>query len=304
MISCIITGKVQTARYGVDHTNTRQTRQAYQLLDGGVIAPQITGNDEGPPRSRERSGHPFNAVRRQCSRRGGRPAITVDGYRVDLRLQDLTRRREVDRTLRITVRKLHRPMHQLADVLPCPDLIVIAHVATDDAALIEPILDPVNELVTAPFELSFLRRWRGAGENQYGHATLGGVVNGPAEGLGATVHVHHDALCTAGNLRKSVRGGQRHHLARARDHLRIAAASGRFRGDGLDERGMVAAQVREHVLDSAFAHRLEQCGACGLHDLLVGRTGGARRPGIPILAATDPTFTPSCGLAGRLRRKA
>ncbi len=135
--------------------------------------------------------------------------------------------------------------------------------------MIEHILDPMNELVAAAPQLAFLGRGRCAGKNKDGHAAFGGIVNGAAERLGATFDMHHDGLRPSRDLGEAVSGSESHHLVRTGDDLRIAAVAGRLRSQRLDEGGVIAAEVGEYVLDSGFAHRLEQCGACRLHDLPV-----------------------------------
>ena len=75
--------------------------------------------------------------------------------------------------------------------------------------------------------------------------------------------MHHDRLRLAGHHGVRVGGGQRHGLVRADDQLRelIPAAVGLGLGEGLDEAGMIAAEIGEDVADARFGQGLEERAA-------------------------------------------
>ena len=91
----------------------------------------------------------------------------------------------------------------------------------------------------------------------------GRVGDGAAHVLGAAVHVHDHGARLAGDQGVGVRGAQRHHLVRADDQLRqfALAALGAGLGHGLDDAGVIAAEVGEDVGDARLRQRLKERGA-------------------------------------------
>ena len=75
------------------------------------------------------------------------------------------------------MRELHGAVHDLLYVRADANLVVVAHVAAHETALIEHVLQPVNEFVAAAARFAFLRGGRHAGEHEHGHTPLRGVVN-------------------------------------------------------------------------------------------------------------------------------
>ena len=54
--------------------------------------------------------------------------------------------------------ELHRAMNDLLHVRADTNLVVVAHVAADEATLIEHVLQPVDEFVATAARFAFLRR--------------------------------------------------------------------------------------------------------------------------------------------------
>ena len=101
------------------------------------------------------------------------------------------------------------------------NLVVVLHIAANDAALIENILEPVDEFVAGTAQLAFLRERRRAGENQHRNtAFCARVVNRSAQRLRAALHVNQHGLGASCNLRVTMRGAQRYHFVGASDHSR------------------------------------------------------------------------------------
>ena len=159
-------------------------------------------------------------------------------------------------------------MHQLLHVRADADFVVVAHVATHDAALIEHVLDPVDELVAAATRLAFLGRGRGTGEDENGYSPFRRVVNRAGEGLRAAFNMHDDALRAARDLCKAVRRAERDHLVRRSDEFRHCAALGLRARDRFHQRGVIAAEIHEQVLDACLLQRLEHGRAGRVHHAL------------------------------------
>src|SRR5687767_15020102 len=85
------------------------------------------------------------------------------------------------RTARIAVGDLQCAVHDLLRVGAEADLVVVVDVAAHETALVGDVLDPLDELVAAPAQLTLLRRGRGTGEHQHWHPALGRVVDGAAQ---------------------------------------------------------------------------------------------------------------------------
>ena len=154
-------------------------------------------------------------------------------------------------------------MHQLLDVSAGADLVVVLDVAAHDAALVGHVLDPVDELVPAAGELAPQGVGGGAGEDEHRHPAAHGVGDRAAHVLGARVHVHDHGGGAAGDERVGVGGAERDDLMRADDDpgkLALPAFGPRLR-QGLDEAGMVAAEVGVDVGDTRLGQRLEERGA-------------------------------------------
>ena len=195
--------------------------------------------------------------------RGGRHRRVlrrVGHLRLDLLLHHLARANQVDRAGGFAAGDLQRPLHELLDVAPGADLVVILGVVAQDAALVVHVLDPVDELVPAARQLALDRERGGAGEDQHRNPAPGGVVDRAAQVLGAGVHMHQHSLGFPGHRGVGVRRAEGHGLVRADDQFRQVRAMA-FRpglGERLDQARMVAAEVGEHVADSGFGQRLQE----------------------------------------------
>jgi hypothetical protein len=134
-------------------------------------------------------------------------------------LHDFPRADKIDRTLGVAARDLERPRHKLFDIGRDANLIVIAHIAAHDAALVVNILDPLDEFIAAPDKLAFLGQGGGAGKYEYGNSALRRVVDGACQRLGAAFHMNQDGLRPTGCRGKTMRGTHADHFVRTGDHL-------------------------------------------------------------------------------------
>src|SRR5262249_10019996 len=103
------------------------------------------------------------------------------------------------------MRELQRPKDHLFDVPAGANFVVVFDVAANQAALIEDVLNPLNEFVAAAAHLSLLCEGRRAGEDQNRDAAFGGVVQRPGEGLRAAFDVDENSLSAARDLSEAMR---------------------------------------------------------------------------------------------------
>jgi len=101
---------------------------------------------------------------------------------------------------------LQRAVDHLFDVAAGADFVFVLHVAADDTTLIGDVLQPVDEFVARAAEFAFLGVGRGSGEDQYGYAALGYVVDASGHGLRTALHVDQDGLGASCYLREALRG--------------------------------------------------------------------------------------------------
>ena len=150
-------------------------------------------------------------------------------------------------------------MDELLRVAPGADLVRVLDVAADDPGLVGRVLEPVDELVAAARQLALGGHRRQAGQYQHRHPPPGHVVHGAAEILGAAVNVHEHRLGLPADLGIPLRRAQRDELVRAQHQFRqrVGAAVAAGLRVGLDDPGVVAAQVREQVSHAGVAHRLQ-----------------------------------------------
>src|SRR4029450_11650617 len=113
----------------------------------------------------------------QSRRRRAWPLSEIGLDWLDLLLHHFASRHQIHPAPPIALRHLHGAMHELLHVGTDTDLVIVAHVAAYDAALIEDVLDPMDELVAAAARFALLRRRRSAGEDKHRDAALGRVVN-------------------------------------------------------------------------------------------------------------------------------
>ncbi len=107
-----------------------------------------------------------------------------------------------------------RPVDQLLDVAAGADLVVVAHSA-DDAALVEHVLGPLDELVAAAQHLALLGVGRGASAKiRTGARPLAALWTPPPRFWVPHSDVHDDGLGLAGDQRVAV-GRRRGHELRA-----------------------------------------------------------------------------------------
>ena len=154
-------------------------------------------------------------------------------------------------------------MHQLLDVPAGPQLVVVLDVVAEDAALVAHVLNPLDELGPAAGQLAVLGVRHRAREDEHGSAAAHGVVHHAANVLGAGIDVDHDRLRLTRHHGVRVGGGERHRLVRAEDELRqlILTAIGLGLGEGLDDAGVIAAEIGEDVADARFRQCLEERAA-------------------------------------------
>jgi len=190
----------------------------------------------------------------------------VDGLRCQRFLHHLTRGDQVHRAGRLAAGELQRTVHELLDVSPGAELVVVLDIAAQDAALIPAVLNPVNELGAAAGQLAVLRERGRAREDEHRDASAHGVADTAAEVLRARVDMDDDRLRLARDHRIGVRGGDGNGLVRADDDLRqrVRPALGAGLRHRLDQPGMIAAEVGEDIRDPGLRQRLEEGGARGV----------------------------------------
>jgi hypothetical protein len=172
------------------------------------------------------------------------------------------------------VRELQRAKNHLFDVPAGANFVVVLDVASNQAALVEDVLNPLNVFVAAAAHLPFLCERRRACEDQNRDAAFGGVVQGAGERLRAAFDMDEDGLPAARDLSEAVRRAERDHLVRTDDKPRRRPACRARFGQTLDDRRVIAAQVGEDERDAPFAQRLYQCRACGVHQTLFNKSRG------------------------------
>ena len=143
----------------------------------------------------------------------------VDRDRRNLFLHHLSGAHKVDRAFRVTMRKLHRSMNKLLDILSGTDLVVVAHIAAHNTALVADILNPLDKFISAAAHLSALRKRRRASKNKSWDPCLRGVVDGAPKCLCSAFHMHDHRLRLTGHLRISMRGAKGDHFIGAGDDL-------------------------------------------------------------------------------------
>ncbi len=182
--------------------------------------------------------------------RGERNRGRAVGSRLGGCFHDLAGTNQVNGAHGIARSELESAIDDLGDVGGRAELIVVLDVLTDDAALVSGVLQPVDELIAAAGELPVLGHRRQPGEDEHRYPVAGSIVDGAGERLGAAVDVDEDGLGATAELSVAVGAAQRHHLVRAGDDIGNAAAGDPRFGDGLDDGGMVAAEIRKYVRDT------------------------------------------------------
>ncbi len=272
LVERIVVRKVHRTRNGFKNADSELLAKPHQLADGSRIAAEIRGHDKRTLCLGERGDNRCGGVGRKRRRRDRPPLRRIDRNRgSELFLQHFSRGHQIDRPFRVAVGDLQRAMHDLLHVPAGADLVVVFHVAADDAALIADVLEPVDELVAAAAKLSLLRKGRGAGKDEDRGAAFGGIVDSAAERLGAAFDVDEHGLRLAAHLREAVGAAQRHHLVRAGDQARNLPAGHLCLRDRLDQRRVIAAEIGEDVSDSGFRERFEKCRAGSVHEDLCPR---------------------------------
>ncbi len=265
-IERVVVREVHRARHGFEHADAKPLAEAHQLADRGRIASEIGRHDQGVPSRGECCDDRRGRIGRKRRRRDRPPVPHIYGNRRgELLLENLAGSHQVGGALRVAIGDLQRAVHDLLDIPTGADLVVVFHVAAHDTALVGNILKPLDELVAAAAKLALLREGRGAGENEDGHAALGGVMDGAADRLRAAFDVDEHGLRLAAHQREAVGAAHRHHLVRAGNETRNRAA-GNFRfGHRFDQRRVVAAEIGEDVRDAGFRQRLKECRAGRVH---------------------------------------
>jgi len=189
-----------------------------------------------------------------------------DSVRSQRLLHHLTRRDQVHRAGRLAAGELQGAVHELLDVCPRADLVVVLDVVAQYAALIPDILDPLDELGAAAGQLTVLRERHRTRENQHRDASAHGVVDAAAEVLRARVDMHQHGLRLPGDHRVSVRGGHGDGLVGADDDVRQRVRPALRAGlrHRLEQPRMIAAEVGEDIRDAGLRQRLEEGGTRGV----------------------------------------
>ncbi len=93
-------------------------------------------------------------------------------------------------------------------------------------------------------------------------------MHGAGQRLSAALHVHDDRLRLAAGLRITlVRDCHRHHLVGRGNEFRYFLTGAMSGSVGFDNRGVIAAEVHEHIFDASLEQRLEKCGSGGVGQL-------------------------------------
>ncbi len=255
--------EVHPHRHRLDHADARELAQLGQGGHRRRVPSQVGRDDQGCVGTGERGGDLVGHLRRQRHRGHRRPPLALAGPTRPGRhrlLHDLAAREQVGRAGRLAPRDLQGAVDDLLRVAPGADLVRVLDVATDDPGLVGRVLEPVDELVAAAGQLALGGHRRQAGQYQHRHAAPGHVVHGTAEILGAAVDVHQHRLGLAADLGIPLRRAERDELVRAEHQFRQGAGAAVAAGlrVGLDDPGVVAAQVREQVRHAGLAHRLQQ----------------------------------------------
>ena len=251
--------EVHPHRHRLDHADRRELAQLGQGGHGRRVPSQVGRDDQGCVGAGERGGDLIGHLRRQRHRGHRRPPLPLVGLGRHRLLHDLAAREQVGRA-RPAPRDLQGAVDELLRVAPGPDLVRVLDVATDDPGLVGRVLEPVDELVAAAGQLALGGHRRQAGQYQHRHPPPGHVVHGAAQVLGAAVDVHEYRLGLATDLGIPLRRAERDELVRAQHQFRqgVGAAVAAGLRVGLDDPGVVAAQVREQVPHAGLAHRLQQ----------------------------------------------
>ena len=244
-IEHVIGGKIHIVRHRFEHAYGQPPAQSNQLFDGRRIPSGVGCDHQWPARRQQVCDEGVNTGRRHGAGCNRRPRGGIGGRGRNLFLQHLAGGHQVDGALRIAVRNLQGAADDLLDVAPAANLIVILDVAAHDSALVEDILQPVNKLVAAPRQLSLLGEGHGSGENQHRNTAARSVVQRARQGLRSHVDMHQHRLPAPGRLRVTVGRAQGHHLVRAGDHRRNRASVGAGFGNALQNRRVIAAEIRK-----------------------------------------------------------
>ncbi len=259
----MVGGEVDVHRHRLQHRRPGRLAQFHQRGHRGRLSTQVGGDHHRTPGGRQGGGELLDHLRGEGGgrdRREGRGRVRLL-RRVGL--HHLARADQVHRSGRVAAGKLQGTVHHLLDVRTGADLVVVPGVPAHDAALVVDVLDPVDELVAAPEQLAVLGERGGAREHQHPDAPLRGVVHHAAEILGPALDMHDHGLRHPGHLRVSLRRGHRDTLVRAHEQcgqfvLDAVRAGLRVR---LQETGVVAAEIGEHVPDAPLGEGLQECPA-------------------------------------------
>ena len=247
---------------GVGHADERARRrhhrrhQRFGELDHRAhrrrIGAQATGDDQGIDRAAQELGRAFDRRRARLQRFGLGFAIGMNRDRVHLLRQHLARQRQIDRTLRRAERHFQGAVDDGLHLIAVAQLIVPTGELAQQAALIERLLAPVNEVAPAAAQPFFGER-RSAGGEQHRHIEPRRIHHRRRGIAGADDDVHHHHLRLAGDHRIALRHADRDKLMRHGNRHRMDLLLRAKPCQRVNDRPKVRAAVAEKIFDPARA---------------------------------------------------
>nr|WP_286276351.1 hypothetical protein [Naasia aerilata] len=254
----VVVGEAQDLGVVLDHGDPEALRDLDQLRHRGLVAAEVRGHQHGALGAlqigdelvHELFGRGDRGHRRPLGRRGLRARHHLGEH--------LARAGEVDGASGCARRELEAAQHELRHIAPGPDVVAPLHVLADERVLVGGVLQVVDVGVAGSGQLTLERVGREPREDEHGHPRPRGVVHRAAQVGGAHVRVDEHRLRASRDGGVAVRGAQRRVLVRAQDHGGRVDPALPVGGEGLDDCGMVAAEVGEQVLDARIPQRLDE----------------------------------------------
>lgn len=224
-----------------------------------MIASTIARDDQRLFGSNERLGNGLKLRRCEPAEFRRPPPCGIEVVGFNFLLHCLAGANEVDGPTGLGRGETQSAVDELLDVPPPFDLGGVAAVLRHDRLLIRHILNPMDILCAASTILTLDRVWTQPGEYEHGGATTGGIVDSGTEALGADVDMYDDGLRTVGQAGISVSHGEGDHFIGTGDDAWEGVRRFTLAFDhGLQDAGVVGAQVHEAVRHTGFPERLEE----------------------------------------------
>jgi hypothetical protein len=174
----------------------------------------------------------------------------MDGDRVHFLCQDFARQGQIDRALRCAERHFQRPVDDCFNLLPIAQLVIPTGKLAQQAALIERLLAPVDEVGSAAAQ-PFLGERRSAGRKNHRHIEARGVHHRRRSVPSADDHMNHNDLRLSRNHGVALRHTYRDKFMGNRDRFReFLFLRGEFR-QPVDNRPKVGAAIAEEIFNPA-----------------------------------------------------